>query len=267
MTDTRTETRTAETRTTETKIRLEGLSKSFEMAGGRSLEVLRDISFEVRDGDFVAVLGPSGSGKSTLLGILSGIQEHDAGTLEVPPPEEIGYVFQKARLLPWRTVDQNLETTRRARARHRSESFRHPVAHYLDAAGLSEYGGFYPAALSGGMQQRVSIARALATEPQMLLMDEPFSALDEMTARKQRNFLRRLWQTNRPTILFVTHNVIEAVTLATSIIVVSERPGRVLDHIEVDASYPRDLSDPAVASVYHKVLSLLGVGEEDRGEY
>lgn len=245
------------------KIKSDKLCKSFSVSGGESLQVLKDISFDVYDGDFVAVLGPSGSGKSTLLGILSGIQSYDSGSLVVPPPDEIGYVFQKARLLPWRTVTENLEITRAARGRLRGAPFELSVEEYLAAVGLSDYGGFYPAAISGGMQQRVSIARALATEPQMLLMDEPFSALDEMTARTQRGFLRRLWEANRPTIVFVTHNVMEAVSLATSIIVVSDRPGRVLDHIKVDAPYPRDPADPAVSALHHKVLSLLGVDEVD----
>ena len=245
-------------------ITFDSVCKSFDIAGGDSLQVLDDISFSVGDGEFVAVLGPSGSGKSTLLNILSGLQNPTSGLLDAPSPDEIGFVFQRARLLPWRTVEQNLAITRAARAEGRRTPFQRDIADYLAAAGLSDYGGFYPAALSGGMQQRVSIARALATEPAMLLMDEPFSALDEMTARKQRAFLRDLWLKRRSTIVFVTHNVMEAISLATSVIVLSARPGRVLDHIAVDAEHPRSLTDPAVEAVYERVMGLLGVGERDR---
>ncbi|HEX5512458.1 MAG TPA: ABC transporter ATP-binding protein [Actinomycetales bacterium] len=241
-------------------VRLSGVSKRFAMREGTSLEVLRDISFEARRGEFVAILGPSGSGKSTLLSILSGLLDVDSGTVDVPPPNEIGYVFQTARLLPWRTVKDNLEITRAARA-HPGKSFQKSVQDYLEAAGLGSYGDFYPAAVSGGMQQRASIARALATEPELLLMDEPFSALDEMTARTQRGFLQDLWLRNRSTVLFVTHNVLEAISLATSIVVVSPRPAQVLEHLEIDVPRPRSLSDPRVGALQEKVLSLLGVDE------
>ncbi|MDV6269298.1 MULTISPECIES: ABC transporter ATP-binding protein [Rhodococcus] len=245
-------------------IALENVCKSYDIAGGESLTVLDNISFTVGEGDFVAVVGPSGSGKSTLLNILSGLQNPTNGSLEAPAPEEIGFVFQRARLLPWRTVEKNLSITREARAANRREPFKQGVGDYLEAVGLSDYADFYPAALSGGMQQRVSIARALATEPAMLLMDEPFSALDEMTARTQRAFLRDLWLERRPTVMFVTHNVMEAISLATSVVVLSSRPGRVLDHIVIDAEYPRSLTDPAVEAVHERVMELLGVPASDR---
>jgi ABC-type nitrate/sulfonate/bicarbonate transport system ATPase subunit len=245
-------------------ITLDNVCKSYDIAAGESLQVLDNISFTVGEGQFVALLGPSGSGKSTLLNILSGLQNPTSGRLDAPAPEEIGFVFQRARLMPWRTVDKNLMITRAARSAGRREPFKQEVSEYLHAAGLTDYAGFYPAALSGGMQQRVSIARALATEPAMLLMDEPFSALDEMTAREQRAFLRDLWLDRRPTVVFVTHNVMEALSLATSVVVLSSRPGRVLDHIVIDAEYPRSLTDPAIEAVYQRVMGLLGVHKSDR---
>ena len=243
---------------------LDGVCKSYHLRSGGQIDVLDNIKLEAEPGSFVAVLGPSGSGKSTLLGILSGVLPTDAGVVQVPPAHEIGYVFQTARLLPWRTVKENLDITRAARLRDRGRPYDRSPEHYLKAAGLQQYSDFYPSAISGGMQQRTAIARALSTEPSMLLMDEPFSALDEMTARVQRAFLQRTWQEYRSTVIFVTHNVLEAITLATSIVVVSPRPARVLDHIEVDIPRPRSLSDPRVGILQDKILDLLGVATGDQ---
>lgn len=243
---------------------LDRVCKSYQLRSGGQIDVLDNIQLTAEPGSFVAVLGPSGSGKSTLLGILSGVLPSDAGVVEVPPAHEIGYVFQTARLLPWRTVRENLDITRAARVRARGRDYDRSAEHYLEAAGLAQYADFYPSAISGGMQQRTAIARAMSTEPSMLLMDEPFSALDEMTARVQRSFLQRTWQEYGSTVIFVTHNVLEAITLATSIVVVSPRPARVLDHIEVDIPRPRSLSDPRVGILQDKILDLLGVATGDQ---
>ncbi len=243
---------------------LEKVCKSFSLKSGSSIEVLDNFELRADQGSFVAVLGPSGSGKSTLLGVLSGVLSSDAGVVQVPPAHEIGYVFQTARLLPWRTVSENLEITRAARERVRGRPYDQSAEHYLEAAGLAQYADFYPSAISGGMQQRTAIARALSTEPTMLLMDEPFSALDEMTARVQRAFLQRTWQEYGSTVIFVTHNVLEAITLASSIVVVSPRPARVLDHLEVDIPRPRSLSDPRFGILQDKILDLLGVAVGDQ---
>jgi NitT/TauT family transport system ATP-binding protein len=240
---------------------LEGVSKSYQ-AGAGSIHVLEHLSLTAEQGSFVAILGPSGCGKSTILGILSGLLKQDAGIARIPPAHEIAYVFQTSRLLPWRTIEQNLEITRVARLKQRGRAYQRPVSDYLKATGLWEYRSFYPAALSGGMQQRASIARALSVEPTMLLMDEPFSALDELTARTQREFLLRTWRDYQSTIVFVTHNVLEAITLATSIVVVSARPARVLERIDVDIPRPRSLTDPRVGKLQDRILALLGVEEE-----
>ncbi|HSV19122.1 MAG TPA: ABC transporter ATP-binding protein [Casimicrobiaceae bacterium] len=245
---------------------LEGVSKSYQAGAGGSIHVLDDLTLTAEQGAFVAILGPSGCGKSTILGILSGLLRQDAGIARIPPAHDIAYVFQTARLLPWRTIEQNLDITRAARLRQRGRPYQRSTADYLNAAGLGEYRSFYPAALSGGMQQRASIARALAVEPAMLLMDEPFSALDELTARMQRAFLLRTWRDYQSTIIFVTHNVLEAITLATSIVVVSARPARVLERIDVDVPRPRALHDPRVAVLQDRILALLGVDDGEPRE-
>jgi len=239
---------------------LEGVSKSYKIGSGGSIRVLEDLSLTAERGSFVAVLGPSGCGKSTILGILAGLLPQDVGVARIPARHEIAYVFQTARLLPWRTIEQNLEITRAARLKQRGRAYQRSTSDYLKAAGLAQYRSFYPAAISGGMQQRASIARALSVEPTMLLMDEPFSALDELTARTQREFLLRTWHDYQSTIIFVTHNVLEAITLATSIVVVSARPARVLERIDVDIARPRSLTDPRVGALQDRILALLGVG-------
>ena len=243
---------------------LEGVSKSYPAGAGGTLPVLADLRLTAERGAFVAILGPSGCGKSTILGILSGLLQPDAGVVRIPQSHEIGYVFQTSRLLPWRTIEQNLAITREARLKQRGRPFQRSAADYLEAAGLSEYRTFHPAALSGGMQQRASIARALSVEPTMLLMDEPFSALDELTARTQRAFLLRTWSEYDSTIVFVTHNVLEAITLASSIVVISARPARVLERIDVDIPRPRSLADPRVGVLQDRILALLGVADAER---
>jgi NitT/TauT family transport system ATP-binding protein len=240
------------------RVHLEKVCKSFKV-GTSTLPVLHDITLTAEPGSFVAILGPSGSGKSTTLGVLAGLVDADSGHVEAPPPSDLGYVFQTPRLLPWRTVEQNLSIARSARQRQRGRAFEHDVAHYLSLVGLGDNADYYPDALSGGMQQRVSIARALSVEPSVLLMDEPFSALDELTAREQRGYLARLWERERPTVLFVTHNVMEAVTMATSIVVVSTRPATVIEQIAVDLPFPRRLTSPEAVDLQKRIMKLLGV--------
>lgn len=243
-------------------VKINGISKWFT-TGTTELHVLDELSLTAGSGDFVAILGPSGSGKSTTLGVLAGLVEPDAGSFDAPPPSELAYVFQTPRLLPWRTVHENLEIARSTRQRARGRGFERSVDDYLEIAGLADYHRYYPSALSGGMQQRVSIARALSVEPSVLLMDEPFSALDELTAREQRSYLAQLWERERPTVLFVTHNVLEAISLATSIVVVSARPARVITQIDVDLPRPRRLNSTDAVDLQQQILSLLGVDDAD----
>ena len=225
-------------------------------AGQDPVVALRNISFEAEGHAFVTLVGPSGCGKSTFLNMVSGIDSPSAGTLEVngKAAEEarIGYVFQDPRLLPWKTVIQNMEYVldegsheeRVARGRE-----------FLDKVNLGGSAEMYPGQLSGGMQQRVGIARALAIEPDLLLMDEPFSHLDAITARDLRVELQRLWLDTDTTILFVTHDVLEAVLLSSRVIMMSSQ-GRVFRDITIDLPFPRRQTDRDVAIQQSEILEL-----------
>jgi NitT/TauT family transport system ATP-binding protein len=230
-----------------------------------TVRALDGLDFEISGQTFVSMVGPSGCGKSTFLNIVSGVEDPTSGSVEVTAddgrPARLGYVFQDPRLLPWRTVIANLmyvhsEKTKEARAR---------VDGYVDMVGLRGFEQMYPAHLSGGMQQRVGIARAFSVEPDLLLMDEPFSHLDAITARKLREELQAIWERSRKTVLFVTHDVLEAVQLSSRIIIV-EYGGRNFADIDIDLPYPRHQSDAAVATVQAEILALFEEMERRRLE-
>jgi NitT/TauT family transport system ATP-binding protein len=205
---------------------------------------LRGFDLAVRDGEFVSLLGPSGCGKSTALRIVAGLSEASEGAVEWPgaadrAADSIGFVFQEPTLMPWADVATNVRLP--LKLAHVDESqARAAVAQTLARVGLADFAGAYPRELSGGMKMRTSIARALVTEPQLLLLDEPFAALDEITRFKLNNELLALWQQRHRTVIFVTHSVFESVYLSQRIIVMTPRPGRVFTEIAVDAPYPRD---------------------------
>ena len=197
-------------------------------AGG--VEALRDTSLRLTEGDFVALLGPSGCGKSTLLRLIAGLEQPDDGALtwdgRPPAAGDIGYVFQDATLLPWATAEDNVFLPLRLRGQGRDDAM--PQVHaVLRRVGLAGFEKSRPRQLSGGMRMRVSIARALVTRPRLLLMDEPFAALDEFTRHKLQDDLHALWRRSGKTIVFVTHSIYEAAYLANRILVLSPRPGRV----------------------------------------
>lgn len=210
-----------------------GLDKSFPSG----VQALHDLNLEISRGQFVSLVGPSGCGKSTFLRLVAGLDAPTSGQLRVGDHDPLGlaFVFQDATLLPWRSVERNitlpLELRREADDAH--------VAQTLALVGLTDFAAAYPAQLSGGMRMRVSIARALVTRPQILLLDEPFGALDEITRQRLNEELLRLWQQDRWTGLFVTHNVSEAVFLSQRVLVLSARPGRILADIPIPFSYPR----------------------------
>jgi NitT/TauT family transport system ATP-binding protein len=199
------------------------------------------MSLDVAEGQFMSLLGPSGCGKSTVLRIIAGLGDATSGTVEWPSLEarpEIGFVFQEPTLMPWATVFANVYLPLRLQHVSKSEA-RDRVMEALGMVGLEKFADSYPRELSGGMKMRVSIARALITRPKLLLMDEPFAALDEITRFKLNNDLLRLWETFGWTVIFVTHSVFESVYLSERIVVMAARPGRVVEDIAIDAPYPR----------------------------
>lgn len=223
------------------------LHKAFDSRRADRLAAIEDVSVSVRPGEFLSVVGPSGCGKTTLLRLLAGLIPPDAGEVRLhgrpltEPCAEIGLVFQQANLMPWRTVADNVRLplevahTPPAEAAERVQTALHTV-------GLAEFSANYPHELSGGMQQRVAIARALVHRPEILLLDEPFGALDALTRERLNEELLRLWQSHGKTVIMVTHNIQDAVFLADRVLVLSQRPGRVIDVISVDLPRPRDMS-------------------------
>jgi ABC-type nitrate/sulfonate/bicarbonate transport system ATPase subunit len=236
-----------------TAIAVKHLTKRFKTPGGESMFVVIDsISLTVNEGQFVSIVGPSGCGKSTLLNIIAGIESYDEGSVTASPKAgkdsvepRIGYVFQSARLLNWLTVEDNIHFVLEAQnvPRERRQEL---VTKYLEMVGLAGQEKNYPLNLSGGMQQRVAIARALAIEPDILLMDEPFSHLDAITARKMRYDLMEILARAKPTILFVTHDLTEAVYLSDDIYMMSTKPARIFKHVPVDFPRPRKPEDSAI---------------------
>jgi NitT/TauT family transport system ATP-binding protein len=220
-------------------VSLRGIGKTF----ANGVTALSGFSFDVRDGEFVSLLGPSGCGKSTALRIVAGLTAPGAGQADVLAGHrtagEIGFVFQEPTLMPWATVADNVRLPFRLRGEAGAEAER-KVARALEQVGLDRFAQAYPRELSGGMKMRASIARALVTEPRLLLMDEPFAALDEITRFKLNNDLLALWQMLRRTVIFVTHSVFESVYLSQRIVVMMPRPGRAFRELVIDAPYPRD---------------------------
>ncbi len=214
----------------------------------------------VREGEFLSLLGPSGCGKSTALRLVSGLDEPTSGSIRHNGGAgEVGYVFQEPTLMPWATAFGNVFMPLRLRGVSRRDA-RDEVMDALSRVGLADFAGAYPRQLSGGMRMRVSIARALVTRPQILLMDEPFAALDEITRFRLNDELLRLWQAMRLTVVFVTHSVFESVFLSQRICVMGARPGRVIAEFSIDEPYPRGeafRTSPAYAASCGRVSAAL----------
>jgi len=216
-------------------VSLRNVGKTFDSG----IVALDRLDIDIRDGEFVSLLGPSGCGKSTALRIIAGLSTPTSGIVDWPGGErKSGFVFQEPTLMPWATVAANV-TLPLTLTRIEADSNK-AAARWLDRVGLTEFVESYPRELSGGMKMRASIARALVTEPQLLLMDEPFAALDEITRFKLNNELTALWHELRRTVIFVTHSVFESVYLSQRIVVMTPRPGRVFTELTIDAPYPRD---------------------------
>jgi NitT/TauT family transport system ATP-binding protein len=236
---------------------------------------VRDVSFEILDREFVAVVGPSGCGKSTILNMIGGLVVPSGGRIEIDGvavagrvPPQVGYVFQKDTVFPWRTVGRNIALGLEYRGAPAPERDRR-VAEAIRLAGLEGFEDAFPATLSGGMRQRVALMRTLVVEPEILLMDEPFGALDTHTKINLHQELLALWEARRQTVVFVTHDLSEAITLADRVVVMTRRPGRVKMIHEVKLPRPRDViavrETEAYAQEYGNIWHVLGAEFAERG--
>ena len=243
MTATKTQTPARASSTTETALRLEGVSKQF---GANAPVVLDGIDLQVRQGEFVSLLGASGCGKSTLLSLIAGLDEPSSGSIEVSSKPAL--MFQEPALMPWLTAGRNVELALRLRGADKAERHRRS-RELLELVHLERAVDQRPHELSGGMRQRVALARALAQDSPILLMDEPFAALDAVTRDILHEELIRVWQQTGVTIIFVTHNVREAVRLGQRVLLMSSRPGRIIKEWEVNAPEPRRIEDENVSKL------------------
>jgi NitT/TauT family transport system ATP-binding protein len=258
------------------KIRIDNVRKTFQLKAGQSgtvqegfklreLEVLGGVDLSIREGEFITLVGPSGCGKSVLLDIVGGLSTPSAGNVFIDankvykPAPNSAYVFQQYALFPWRNVLSNVEYALEVRGVSKAERVE-KARLLLGLLGLTGFGDRYPNQLSGGMQQRVAIARALVSDPEVLLMDEPFAALDAQTRESLQEELLRIWETTNTTVIFVTHGIDEAVFLADRVVVFTSRPGLVKDIIDIELPRPRpeDIrSSPEFNSHRHQVWEAL----------
>jgi NitT/TauT family transport system ATP-binding protein len=246
------------------RVVVDSIGKTYTDRSGRSVAALADVTLAVESEEFVALLGPSGCGKSTLLNVIAGLTRPSRGTVHFEGELVSGrtltaLVFQEFALFPWRTVQGNVEFGLEESGLPAAERRRRAHA-YIHLAGLAGFEAKYPHQLSGGMRQRVGIARALAVDPAVLLMDEPFSALDAQTRQLMQEQLLELWERTRKTILYVTHNIQEAVYMADRVVVLSRRPGRVLDEVSIRLSRPRVetmIGEPAFVAAVERIWGLI----------
>ncbi|MCL5996721.1 MAG: ABC transporter ATP-binding protein [Chloroflexi bacterium] len=254
-------------------LQLRGVSKTFasDERDGREVEALAPVDLDVRTGELVCLLGASGCGKSTLLSLIAGLERATGGTILCNGKEVLGtapdrvLLFQEAALFPWLTVQENVEFGLRQADKSRAE--RAEVARYwIERVRLQGFEHAYSHQLSGGMRQRVALARSLAIDPAVLLMDEPFGALDALTRDRLHAELESLWAATHKTILFVTHNVREAVALGERVLVFSPRPGRIVGEFEIGLPRPRSLEDPAVVAQTARIMNLLRLQMSDFSE-
>ncbi len=245
------------------KITMKGLTKAFYRKN-RSVVALENISLEVKDGEFVCLVGPSGCGKTTLLRILANLEHPSIGSYTIKRSDHSkplqSMVFQESGIIPWMTVEDNVAFGLKMRKLPRP-MVKERTNYYIDKVGLTKFAKLYPKELSGGMKQRVSIARAFANDPEILLMDEPFAALDEQNKYILQEELLSIWQETRKTVLFITHSIDEALLLSDRILLMSSHPGRIVDNKRIDLPRPRSIEDirsnPKMADMFVEVWNHL----------
>jgi len=244
------------------KLEIRDLNQSFAKDDGSRLVVLDHVSFDVKDKEFVCILGSSGCGKTTLLRMIAGLDTAESGSIILDGNEirgtspKVGMVFQEYSLFPWRSVIDNIAFGLEMQGMKKDERYR-IAERYLNLVNLAQFRDSYPSELSGGMRQRVAVARALALDPVLLLMDEPFGALDAQTRNMLQQELLEIKETTKKTVIFITHSVDEAVFLSDRIIVLTPRPGRICRIFSVDLPRPRDRTSPVFAQVRREVLDLI----------
>ena len=244
-------------------IQVDNVSKEYNAQGEDATLALKDVSLHVNDGEFVCLVGPSGCGKSTLLSIVAGLLGHSAGSISVAGTKvtgtsrDIGVVFQDASLFPWKTIKKNIAYGLSI-ANVPKEEQEKRVAKYIKLMGLNGFEAKYPSQLSGGMKQRAGIARALVMDPKVILMDEPFSALDYLTRRTLQDELLRLREQEKKTVFFVTHDINEAVYLADRVILLTPRPGTVQKEYVIDRPFPRSRQDSYFVSKAAEIVADIG---------
>ena len=241
-------------------VEMRGIEKTYP--GRNPVTALTGVDITIADGEFVALLGPSGCGKSTLLNIVAGFEQPSAGDLRIngapprPPGPDRAVVFQEPALFPWLTIEKNVTFGPRVQRKPRAE-FEQEARRFIDLVGLTGFENHYPDQLSGGMKQRVGIARCLLMQPKLFLMDEPFGALDAQTRLQMQELLLHVWDTLKRTVIFITHDIDEAIFLADTVYVMSARPGRIRSRNPVDLPRPRDidmLTDPAFNTLRRDIL-------------
>jgi NitT/TauT family transport system ATP-binding protein len=243
-------------------LKVRDLTQSFPRDDGSELTVLDHLTLDVQDKEFVCILGSSGCGKTTLLRLIAGLDTARAGTIFLDgeemrgPTSKVGFVFQEYSLFPWRSVIDNIVFGLEMKGIPKEERYR-SAERYLELVNLTPFRNSYPSELSGGMRQRVAVARALALDPVLLLMDEPFGALDAQTRNMLQTELLEIWEKTKKTVIFITHSVDEAVFLSDRIVVLTPRPGRICQVVPIDLPRPRDRTSIEFAQVRRHILDLI----------